>query len=87
VAEASLKPTLSSATRVEGPLNNVRNNWFVLVARLYNNLLGILHNPDRILKKVSAESRSHFEENLTQYTEFFWTNLNFLFKIKFDVFG
>ena len=52
LAKASLRPALSSATRVEGPLNNVQNNSFVLVYRLHNNLRGILQNPDRILKKV-----------------------------------
>ena len=52
LAKASLKPALSSATRVEGPLHNVQNNSFVLVPRLHNNLRGILQNPDRILKKV-----------------------------------
>jgi hypothetical protein len=53
VAKARLKPALSSATRVliEGPLNNVQNNSFILVPCLYNNLLCILQNPDRILKK------------------------------------
>ena len=56
LAKASLKPALSSATRVEGPLNNVQNNSFVLVPRLHNNLRGILQNPDR--------------ESLTQYGEF-----------------
>ena len=52
LAKAILRPALSSATRVEGPLNNVQNNSFVLVTRLHNNLRGILQNPDRILKKV-----------------------------------
>ena len=52
LAKASLRPALSSATRVEGPLNNVQNNSFVLVPRLYNNLLCILQNPDGIMKKV-----------------------------------
>ena len=54
VAKARLKPALSSAIRVliEGPLNNVQNNSFVIVPRLYDNLLCILQNPDRILKKV-----------------------------------
>ena len=53
VAKASLKPALSSATRVEGPLNNVQNSSFVLVPRfMYYNLHCILQDPDRILKKV-----------------------------------
>ena len=42
-----------------GPLNNVQNNSFVLVPRLYNNLPCILQNPDRI-----------FEESLTQYAKY-----------------
>ena len=52
VAKASLKHALSSATRVEGPLNNVQNNSFVLVPRLYDNLRCILQNPDCILQKL-----------------------------------
>ena len=54
VAKARLKHALSSATRVliEGPPKQSSNNSFVLVPRLYNNLLCILQNPDRILKKV-----------------------------------
>ena len=39
-------------TRVEGPPKQCSNNSFVLVSHLYNNLLCILQNPDRILKKV-----------------------------------
>ena len=48
VAKASLKPALSSATRVEGPTSKITR----LVPCLQNNLHGSLHNPDRIFQKV-----------------------------------
>ena len=50
VAKASLKPALSSATRVEGPTSKITR--LDLVPRLQNNLHGILQNPDHIFQKV-----------------------------------